>query len=131
MLELRNTHIQNGDITTTTKVGDVVIIHEKTKRNFWRLGIIVRLLKGDYEKVRAVTLKTSKNGKPIYLNRTIEKLYPLELGSQEIVNEADVSYSSETYNLEVDDDDDIGTRDRPRREAADNGVLIRRLLGYS
>ena len=84
-----------------------------------RLGIIVRLFKGGDEKVRAVALKTSKNGKPIYLNRPIEKLYPLELRSQEIINEADVRYSSEMYNLEVDDDGGIETHDRPRREAAD------------
>ena len=34
LLELCNTHIQNGDSTTTIKVGEVVIIREKTKQTF-------------------------------------------------------------------------------------------------
>ena len=75
LLELRNTHVQNEHNNTAIEVGEVVVLQERLKRNFWRLGIIMKLLKGGDGKVRAVTLKTVKNGKAIYFNRPIEKLY--------------------------------------------------------
>ena len=39
LLELRNAHIQNGESTTTIIV---VVSHEETQRNFWRLELIGR-----------------------------------------------------------------------------------------
>lgn len=58
------------------RVGDVVLIHDDTSRNQWRLGLIIELHRGNDDLIRAVTLRVS-NGRKI--SRPIEKLYPLEL----------------------------------------------------
>ena len=58
LLELRNSHSKGDDTDPCVEVGQVVIVHDKLKRNRWRLGVIVRLLKGTDGKVRAVVLKT-------------------------------------------------------------------------
>ena len=131
LLELRNTHIQNGDASTIISVGEVVIIHENAKRHWWRLGVIVKLIKGSDGNVRAVTLKTSKNGKVIFLNRPIEKLYPLEIRSQEVVTDSDIERTQGiSHNYEFNENE-AEVCDRPRREAGENGVIIRRLLGQT
>ena len=91
---------------------------------------MIRQIKSRYGRVRAVTLKTVKNGKISFLNRPIEKLYPLEVRSAEtldvegIINEANFEINDEC------DDEQIST-ERPRRVAADNSIIIRRLLGQS
>ena len=88
----------------------------------------MRLLKCGDGKIRAVTLKTVKNDKAIYLNRPIEKLYPLILRTQEIVSQSDIEQSSVLSNV-IDEENE--TRERARRIAAYNGILIRRLLDYA
>jgi len=64
---------------STVKQGEVVIIHDNTPRNKWKLGVINTLLPGKDGTVRAVKLRTS-NGKE--LTRPLEKLYPLEISIQ-------------------------------------------------
>ena len=83
--------------------------------------------------MRAVVLKTSRNGKHVFIKRPIEKLYPLEIRSETImVNESDITSSDSVNNLNYDTDDneeEDRSADRPRRTAAENGILIRRLMG--
>ncbi|XP_068738134.1 uncharacterized protein [Montipora capricornis] len=62
------------------KVGDVVLIHDDTSRNQWRLGSIIKVHRAKDDLIRAVSLRVS-NGRE--LSRPIEKLYPLEIHSDE------------------------------------------------
>ena len=62
------------------KVGDVVLIHDDTSRNQWRLGSIIKIHRAKDDLIRAVSLRVS-NGRE--LSRPIEKLYPLEIHSDE------------------------------------------------
>ena len=66
----------------TVAKGKVVLIHDDTPRNQWKLGIIVELHHGKDGFVRSVTLKTA-NGK--LLSRPIEKLYPIEISADEVI----------------------------------------------
>ena len=93
------------------------------------MGLVIKLFGGSDGKVRAVSLKTSKNGKPVYLNRPIEKLYPVELRSTETITDEDVVIADQLCDEIGDVDENVN--DRPRRNAADNGIVIRRLLGYT
>ena len=65
----------------TVAEGKVVLIHDDTPRNQWKLGIIVQLHHGKDGLVRSVTLKTAKGS---LLSRTIEKLYPIEVSADVI-----------------------------------------------
>ena len=72
---LREYQRASGKTETKVKVGDIVQIHDETKRIYWKLGIVQNLITGRDGHVRAVNLQTS-NG---ITNRPITKLYPLEL----------------------------------------------------
>ena len=72
---LREYQRASGKTETKVKVGDIVQIHDETKRIYWKLGIVENLITGRDGHVRAVNLRTS-NG---ITNRPITKLYPLEL----------------------------------------------------
>ena len=60
--------------------GKVVLIHDETPQNQWKLGVIIQLHQGKDELVRSVTLRTAKGN---LISRPIEKLYPLEVLSEE------------------------------------------------
>ena len=55
------------------KVGDVVQVHDDTKRVNWRLAFVERFIKGKDGLVRAADIKTSTG----YTSRPITKQYPL------------------------------------------------------
>ena len=57
-------------------LGKVVLIHDETPRNQWKLGVIIQLHQGKDGLVRSVTLRTEKGN---LISRPIEKLYPLEV----------------------------------------------------
>ena len=54
--------------------GKVVLIHDETPRNQWKLGVIIQLHQGKDGLVRSVTLRTAKGN---LISRPIEKLYRL------------------------------------------------------
>ena len=60
--------------------GKVVLIHDGTPRNQWKLGVIIQLHEGKDGLVRSVTLRTAKGN---LFSRPIERLYPLEVLSEE------------------------------------------------
>ena len=60
--------------------GRVVLIHDETLRNQWKLGVIIQLHQGKDGLVRSVTLRTAKGN---LISRPIEKLYPLEVLAEE------------------------------------------------
>ena len=57
-------------------IGDVVLIHDNTPRNQWKIGVVTSLHTGKDGLVRSVSLRVP-SGKE--LSRPIEKLYPLEM----------------------------------------------------
>ena len=78
LTELRERERYCKDIDNSIKVGDVVLIHEKSiPRSKWPLGRVMRLVTSDEGIVRGVVLKT-KEGE---LKRPMNLLYPLEMGT--------------------------------------------------
>ena len=77
LTSLREFHKVSGKNETEIKVGDVVQVHDDTKRVNWRLAIVERIINGKDGLVRAADIKTSTG----YTNRPITKLYPLEVTS--------------------------------------------------
>ena len=72
---LREYHSTTGQNTQTIKQGDVVQIHDKQTRTFWKIAIIKQLITGNQELVRTAKLKI-QHGKT---TRPIGKLYLLEV----------------------------------------------------
>ena len=63
------------------KEGDVVLIQsEKRKRGKWKLGIVLKLIKGRDRVVRAARLRAGKS----YLERAIQQLCHVELSCDRI-----------------------------------------------
>ena len=60
--------------------GKVVLIHEETPRNQWKLGVIIQLHQGKDGLVCSVTLRTAKGN---LILRPIEKLYLIEVLAEE------------------------------------------------
>ena len=69
------------------KLGDIVTIYnDKTSRQRWKLGKIVRLLPGKDNLVRAAELRTVDNsGKSIIVKRPIQHLIPLEVDDKLVI----------------------------------------------
>lgn len=59
-----------------------MVQENNVKRGLWKLGQIEELPVGKGNYVRVARLRVITKGKPVYLNRPIQKLYPLELNSQ-------------------------------------------------
>jgi hypothetical protein len=122
LLELRSQHIQGMDPSRTPEVGEVVVVEGLSKRNNWRLGKVVSLIHGGDNRCRAAVIKTFDGTSSHLTRRPIERLYPIEIKSSVPVT------TEETNNSGVESE--IGTEiraERPRRVAADNGILRRRL----
>ena len=65
------------------KVGYVVLVEgEGLKRNKWKMGKIEEIVVGEDGVVRGASVRTSFNDKIGNIQRPLQKLYPLELGSR-------------------------------------------------
>ena len=86
LMELRENHRQfKGKKPDHVSVGDVVIIQDETPRGMWRLGIIEKELKGKDQETRGVVVRVkSGRGPSSFLQRPIQRLYPLEVRYQEL-----------------------------------------------
>ena len=91
--------------TAFIKVGDIVVIHEEhVPRNFWRTGKVEQLIVSWDNEIRGAIVKCMTNqGRPVMLNRSVKKLFPLE-----------VNVDSE-QKLELRESDNVRP---PRRSAA-------------
>ena len=94
LIALREYHRSTDQNNQTISVGDVVIVHDEGPRVTWRLAVITKLLVGGDGLTRAAEIRTSTG----LTNRPIIKLYPLEVHSDEFVNE-----TSPTLTREADD----------------------------
>ena len=134
LLELRSQHVQGGDPERKPEVGEVVVIEGTSKRNNWRLGKIVSLINGRDNRCRGAVIKTFDGVKGRYMQRPIKRLYPIEVKSTvpistEEISTEEINDSNATTSSSTNDISDSVVK-RPRRVAADNGVLIRRFAGY-
>ena len=108
LLELHQHHLEvckrNYDMFCKLVLGDVVLIKDdKTKRNEWKKGKVVKLLEGNDGNVRGAMLKVCNRGVVSYLLRPIQKIIPLEV--QREVKDDDVNTCN--YDQREDKDDDV------------------------
>ena len=108
---LREAHRTTGDNTQQVRVGDVVLVHDDTRRVNWRLAVIEAVHKGADGLIRSADIRTT-TGKT---NRPIARLYPLEVSSTEIiVNSPQHNDKSEQHTVDI-------PSSRPVRQAAQRG----------
>ena len=98
-LRVYNAHQRKVSNNTTVSIGDVVLIHDNMPRNQWKIGVVTDLHKGKDGLVRSVSLRISSGNT---LLRPIEKLYPLEVSSE-----------NNTQSIEKEDKEAITDKQRP------------------
>ena len=103
----------------TIAVGDIVVMmNEKTKQQFWKLARVEDLLPGQDGIVQAARVRVAcSEGRPRILQRSIERLIPLEFTERLEESEGEADKLEEEPNQEPRELDEIGTK-RKRREAA-------------
>ena len=75
------------------------VYEEKIQRNKWRIGVAVELYNGRDNYVRGCKVRTrNKQHKVSYLNRPVNKLYPLELTGE---HEIEVENTVDNRNFET------------------------------
>ena len=126
LLELRLHHVQGSDPARTPEIGEVVVVEGKAKRNEWRLGKIIELIRGNDERCRAAVIKIFDGTNVRYLRRPIERLYPIEIKSTIPVTNSDTNVKS-VLDIDRIEQFDNPTRKRPVRIAANEGIIRRRL----
>ena len=86
LTELREHHNCHKSVPEKQiKLGDVVLIHDKLPRNRWKMGLVLELFEGKDGLVRGGKLRTlSKSERISHMNRPINKLYPLEIPSENV-----------------------------------------------
>nr|XP_047139026.1 uncharacterized protein LOC124814955 [Hydra vulgaris] len=80
LTELREFHkCKKNKGTNKIAVGDVVLIHDSgTRRGNWKTGIVQSLSKLSDGLIRAAKVRYIMNGKTMYIQRPVNKLYLLE-----------------------------------------------------
>ena len=84
LTSLREFHKCNGKVPARQiALGEVVMIEaDKYPRNRWKMGVVVEMYKSKDDFTRGCKVRTlTKGNRSIYLNRPINKLYPLEISS--------------------------------------------------
>ena len=67
----------------TVSVGDVVIVYEENvKRGFWKIGKVEEVIQGRGGVVQGAKVRVITKGKPVIINRPVQKLYPLKVKTQ-------------------------------------------------
>ena len=98
LLELRNFH-RRVIATSGAKVSaeDVVVVHEENeKRTSWKLALVQELLIGKDGKARGAAIKcASRGGRPSTMHRPVQRLYPVEIGSDSTTPKSALPSSTE------------------------------------
>ena len=107
-------------------VNDIVLLrNDQQKRNFWKLGKIIQLIKGTDGSVRAAKLQVgSLNGKKV-INRALKLLIPLEVTTNES-SKLQATVPCEQSKQAAAPRPPDAKLVRPRRNAAIIGELIRK-----
>ena len=84
LTNLREFHkVKKGKQSVGAKVGDVVlVIDENLKRGCWSVGRIEGLVMGRDSVARGAKVKVVNKGRTSFINRPVQKLYPLELDTR-------------------------------------------------
>ena len=142
LTELREFHMCNNRIPEKqVQVGDVVLVHDKLKRNRWRMAVVEQLYEGRDGFIRGCKVRSiTKTGRVSHFDRPINKLYPLEVQSSDFAEtdpNPEVPANPPTVNVMDDVESTIEpepepvrmvVNGRPRRAAADAGIRRRREL---
>ena len=95
LVGLREVHMrrQRKSSSPRVSVGDIVIVHNDDQpQGMWKLGRIEELLVGADHEVRGAVLRVARQGRQAErLMRPVQKLYPLELSSEQLCEEQRVS----------------------------------------
>ncbi len=98
---LRETHRLQDREPVEIKPGDIVLVgDENKKRGFWKMGIVEELIVGKDGHTRGAKVRMRGAGKPDYLNRPLQKLYPLELSVMNVNEEEEKIMESENPKIE-------------------------------
>lgn len=82
LTDLREHHRGKKESQNKVSIGDVVLVHEdNAKRSNWKMGKVVEKIIGKDGVVRGAKVRLMTKGKPIIVNRAVQKLYPLEVSS--------------------------------------------------
>lgn len=102
---------------------------DKLKRCFWKLGLVEQLLTGNDGHTRAAVIRVGESGpnkRAVILRRSIKHLYPMEVNA----NEVESGECNDKGEIAKTPDHLKDTCERPRRQAAIQGELIRRLKNH-
>ncbi|XP_052231025.1 uncharacterized protein LOC127844664 [Dreissena polymorpha] len=80
LTDLRENQLISGRNEQTIKVGDIVMVHDENPRSRWKLARVEALIQGNDGRVRAANIRTDG----AITNRSITKLYPLEVGDETV-----------------------------------------------
>ena len=68
---------------SSISVDDIVVMKDDSKRMFWRLFLVEKLLTGSDGHVRAATVRAVKSGRQGQMFRSsVKHLYPLEVSAE-------------------------------------------------
>ena len=121
LLELREAHRHHRSKgETELSEGDIVLVYtENQPRSNWKLGRIEHMIVGADNQKRAATVRISKKGRTSTLNRPIQHLYPLEVGSHsDIVTDSEQLDEDESHVTTPEPTDANMSSHRPARPAA-------------
>lgn len=119
LTDLKEYHRGRKEIKNQVSIGDVVLVHEENvKGSKWKMEKVVEPIVGEDGVVRGAKLKVVTKGKPIVVNRAVQKLYPLEVSS--VVKEVSEDESGQRNAISVGNVEKQTNpgRDIPRRAAA-------------
>ena len=80
LTSLREFHRKSGCKSQSTKIGDVVVVHDDQPRLMWKLAVVEDLIIGNDGLVQAAHIRTANHHRT---SRPIVKLYPLEISAGE------------------------------------------------
>ena len=83
---------KTGNGKRNMEVGEIVSVHSKNeKRGMWKMGRIEEKIEGRDGIVRGAGVKLITKEKPVYINKTVQKLYSLEMQSKADVEKENIS----------------------------------------
>ena len=118
LTELREFHqCRNKIPEKQIQIGEVVLIHDKLKRNRWRMGVVEKMYEGRDGFKRGCRVRTiTDKGRVSHVDRPVNKLYPLEVRSKEISEPSfhDTPIASHSPNYDIDTIEPLPVSTRPR-----------------
>ena len=103
LLELGDSHrYYSTNDTSPIAVGDVVIVYDEAPRGMWKLELIDRLIRGRDKQIRGAVVRVrSAQGSFAFLKCPVQRLYPLEVHSQESRSTPDSVGETDTTTVET------------------------------